>query len=63
MGKHMAREMTPPRFDNDIEQLKSFYDATTERELIEAMNRHITRLQSKLGQLMPPEPAVRQVRA
>lgn len=50
------------RFENDIEQLKAFYGVDSERELIEAMNRHIERLQNKLGELMPPEPAVRQVR-
>jgi hypothetical protein len=55
--------MDAPRFDNDIEQLKAFYDVTTEQALIEAMNRHIARLQDKLGSLLPPEPAVRQVRA
>lgn len=55
--------MDYPRFDNDIEQLKAFYDVTTEQALIEAMNRHIARLQDKLGSLLPPEPAVRQVRA
>lgn len=59
----MAREMTPPRFNNDIEQLKSFYGVTTEQELIEAMDKHIARLQNKLRQLMPPEPAIRHVRA
>lgn len=52
-----------PQFDNDIEQLKSFYDVTNEQDLIVAMNKHIVKLQNKLGQLSPPEPAVRQVRA
>ena len=52
-----------PRFDNDIEQLKSFYDVTNEQDLIVAMNKHIVKLQNKIGQLLPPEPAVRQVRA
>src|SRR5574343_1953345 len=51
-----------PRFDNDIEQLKSFYDVTNEHDLIVAMDKHIVRLQNKIRQLLPPEPAVRQVR-
>ncbi len=54
--------MDAPRFDNDIEQLKAFYDVATEQALIEAMNRHIKRLQDKLSALLPPEPAVRHVR-
>ena len=36
--------MDAPRFDNDIEQLKAFYDVTTEQALIEAMDRHMVRL-------------------
>jgi len=55
--------MDMPRFDNDIEQLKSFYDVTNEQDLIVAMSKHIVKLQNKLGQLLPPDPAVRQVRA
>lgn len=55
--------MKMPRLDNDIDQLKSFYDVTNEHDLIVAMNKHIVRLQDKLSQLLPPEPAVRQVRA
>ena len=54
--------MMLPRFENDIDQLKSFYDVVTDKELIEAMNRHIAKLQDKLGMLMPHEPAVQQVR-
>ena len=50
------------RFENDIEQLMKFYDVETEQDLIEAMNRHIERLQNKLRALLPPEPAVRRVR-
>jgi hypothetical protein len=52
-----------PQFDNDIEQLKSFYDVTNEQDLIVAMDKHIVRLQNKIRQLLPPEPAVRHVRA
>ena len=50
------------RFENDIGLLKAFYGVRTEQELIEAMNRHIERLQDKLSSLMRDEPAVRQVR-
>ena len=50
------------RFENDVEQLKAFYDVSTELELIEAMSQHIERLQNKLRALLPPEPAVRWVR-
>ena len=60
-GEGRMSEM--PRFDNDIEQLKSFYDVTNEKDLIVAMDKHIARLQNKIRQLLPPEPAVRQVRA
>ena len=60
-GEGRMSEM--PRFDNDIEQLKSFYDVTNEKDLIVAMDKHIVRLQNKIRQLLPPEPAVRQVRA
>jgi hypothetical protein len=52
-----------PRFESDIDQLKSFYNVETDKELIEAMNHHIAKLQAKLGMLMPPEPALNKVRA
>lgn len=51
------------RFENDLEQLMKFYDVETEHDLIEEMSRHIERLQNKLSALLPPEPAVRHVRA
>ena len=49
----MDKEM---RFENDVEQLKAFYDVSTELELIEAMSQHIERLQNKLSALrfIPP---------
>lgn len=46
----------------DIERLKIFYGVGTEHELIAAMDRHIEKLQAKVRQFMPAEPAVRRVR-
>ena len=49
--------------DKEIEQLKAFYNVQTDRELIEAMDSHLTKLQSKLWAMQSDEPAIRQVRA
>ena len=46
----------------DIERLKIFYGVGTEHDLIAAMDRHIEKLQAKVRQFMPAEPAVRRVR-
>ena len=49
--------------DKEIEQLKAFYNVQTDRELIEAMDSHLTKLKSKLWAMQSDEPAIRQVRA
>jgi hypothetical protein len=43
-------------------RLKTFYGVQTDMELIEAQNNHIEKLQAKVRELSPPEPAYRPVR-
>jgi hypothetical protein len=48
--------------DSDIQRLKDFYNVQTERQLISAQDYHIRKLQRRVKELEPPEPAYRPVR-